>query len=131
MAHIDRKPLKKGGHVAVLTANFWAEPTGIGQTVAEFRRVEVRQLTRLVVETSGGNAEPVAPGLSRVGDRRHVFSKVSALEREGWSVQASQEAIVTQYLAWAGCQPDLRNTYEEAERKMRHLGVLRAVQVHA
>jgi hypothetical protein len=39
-----------------------------------------------------------------------------------------QTAMVDEYLAWASDQPDLRDTYEEAQTRMTELGVLRTAR---
>ena len=90
------------------------------------RQVRVRELADLVAEVAGGTVEPTVPGLYRVGDTRHVFSDVSALRSLGWTAARSQRAIVEEYVAWAAQHPGLENTYREAERRMRELGVLRS-----
>jgi dTDP-L-rhamnose 4-epimerase len=89
------------------------------------RRVRVTELAELVVEVAGSGAAPTVPGLYRVGDTRHVCSDVGALRALGWTPGTSQRAIVEEYIAWAADHAHLRNTYLEAERRMRELGVLR------
>ena len=98
---------------------------GASFNVGGDRRVAVRELAQAVVEEAGASSEPVVPGLYRVGDTRHIFSDVTALRSRGWAPRAGQREIIREYLAWAGGQPDLVNTYREAEAKMRSLGVLR------
>jgi dTDP-L-rhamnose 4-epimerase len=92
------------------------------------RRVTVRALCDLVLQASGATLTPSVPGMFRLGDTRHVFSDVSALCAVGWSVQVDLAAIVREYLDWAAAQPDLANTYAEAEARMRALQVLRSTQ---
>jgi dTDP-L-rhamnose 4-epimerase len=89
------------------------------------RRVTVQELAELTVAEAGMSPPPEAPGIFRVGDTRHIFSDVSALRALGWSPQVSQRAIVREYLAWASEQPDLRDTFAEAQTKMLESGVLR------
>jgi dTDP-L-rhamnose 4-epimerase len=89
------------------------------------RRLNVRELAEAVIRGAGVAAEPVVPGLYRVGDTRHVFSDVSALGAFGWVPRVAQDAVIREYLVWAAEQPGLRNTYAEAERRMREMGVLR------
>jgi dTDP-L-rhamnose 4-epimerase len=92
------------------------------------RRVTVRELAAMVVEKSGSRLSAITPGLYRVGDTRHVFSDVAALNAFGWSVRVGQQEIVEEYIRWASAQPDLVNTYKLAEERMRALGVLRSVR---
>lgn len=89
------------------------------------RTTSVRELAGFVVDAAGVDLEPVAPGVYRVGDARHLVSDVSRLEALGWSPRVPQAEVVDEYVAWARAQPDLRDTYSEAESRMRELGVLR------
>ncbi len=89
------------------------------------RKVSVRELADLVTRCAGASVSPVLPGLFRVGDTRHIFSDVSRLKALGWEPVVEQRAMVTEYLAWAADQPDLSDTFEAAQIRMRELGVLR------
>lgn len=89
------------------------------------RRVAVRELAGLVVRSAGAAVAPEISGLYRVGDTRHIFSDVSGLKDLGWSPLVEQAAMVEEYLGWASSQPDLRDTFEEAQARMQELGVLR------
>lgn len=105
------------------------EMHGQSFNVGADRRLTVRELADAVVEATGSTAAPAVPGLFRVGDTRHVFSNVARLKQFGWAPRVAQGSIVEEYLAWARVQPDLANTYEAAERRMRELGVLRAAGI--
>ncbi len=89
------------------------------------RRVTVRELAALVIQTAGVDLEPEVPGLYRVGDTRHIFSDVSKLRGLGWTPQVSQPEIVRDYLTWAAEQRGLRDTFAEAQATMQATGVLR------
>lgn len=89
------------------------------------RRVTVLELADLVIQTTGVSVEPEIPGLYRVGDTRHILSDVAKLRMLGWAPQITQEEMVREYLAWAAEQPDLRDTFAEAQEKMQASGVLR------
>jgi len=91
------------------------------------RQVKVLSLANAVIRQAGVSVEPIVPDLYRVGDTRHIFSDVSALAKFGWFPKVEQDAIISEYLAWAAKQPGLRNTYAEAEQRMRQLGVLQQV----
>lgn len=101
-----------------------ADMHGRSFNVGADRRVTVRELADAVVREAGSGAPPLMRGLFRVGDTRHSLSDVSALKTMGWKPEVGQAAIIHEYLEWAASQPDLRNTYDEAERRMRSLGVL-------
>jgi dTDP-L-rhamnose 4-epimerase len=92
------------------------------------RRVTVRELAGLVAGAAGKDIEPECAGLYRVGDTRHVFSDVSKLRALGWAPRVPQDEMVREYLTWAAEQPDLRDTFAEAESTMRAAGVLRQVE---
>ena len=89
------------------------------------RNWTVLDLARLVVTESGASVEPTVPGTYRFGDTRHIRSDVARLEAFGWSAATPQDVIVRRYLEWARSQPDLTDTYAEAEERMRAAGVLR------
>jgi dTDP-L-rhamnose 4-epimerase len=89
------------------------------------RRVTVRDLANLVIQAAGGNVAPDSPGLYRVGDTRHIFSDISKLRALGWAPEVAQADIVREYIVWASEQPDLRDTFAEAQIAMRTAGVLR------
>ncbi len=78
-----------------------------------------------LIREAGGSVSVEAHGIYRVGDTRHIFSDVSRLTGLGWSPSVDEPTIVAEYLAWAAAQPDLRDTFEEAQARMRALGVLR------
>jgi dTDP-L-rhamnose 4-epimerase len=92
------------------------------------RKVSVRELADLVVHAAGSSVRPVVPGVFRVGDTRHIFSDVSRLKAIGWEPLVDQTTMVNEYLAWASDQPDLSDTFEPAQARMRELGVLRTTQ---
>ena len=89
------------------------------------RRVTVRELAQLVIETAGVAVEPELPGLYRIGDTRHIFSDISKLRALGWEPQVTQSEMVREYLAWATEQPDIHDTFTEAQMNMEAVGVLR------
>lgn len=89
------------------------------------RRVTVGELARMVIEAAGVAVEPELPGLYRVGDTRHSFSDVSKLRALGWAPRITQSEMVREYLAWAAEQPDLHDTFAEAQARMEAAGVLR------
>lgn len=89
------------------------------------RRVTVRELAQLVIETAGVVVEPQLRGLYRFGDTRHTFSDISKLQALGWVPQVTQSEIVREYLAWTAEQPDFQDTFAEAQARMKAAGVVR------
>jgi dTDP-L-rhamnose 4-epimerase len=89
------------------------------------RQVRVRELANLVIETAGAQVEPETPGLYRVGDTRHICSDIAKLRALGWAPRITQAEVVREYLDWAAEQPDLRDTFVEAQAEMEAAGVLR------
>jgi dTDP-L-rhamnose 4-epimerase len=93
------------------------------------RRVSVRELAAHVAEAAGRSVALDIPGLYRVGDTRHIFSDVSKLRELGWRPMIPMAEIVSEYVAWASDQPDLRDTFAPAQETMKQTGVLRSAGV--
>jgi dTDP-L-rhamnose 4-epimerase len=90
------------------------------------RKVTVRELAGMVSRAAGFAGVAECPGLYRVGDTRNVFSDVGKLRALGWAPTRGMDEIVGEYVEWAARQPDLRDTFAEAQARMRAAGVLRA-----
>ncbi len=82
----------------------------------------VLQFGEMVARAVGKDIQPQTPGQYRFGDTRHVFSDTAALRALGWTTTRAPQAVVDEYVAWAANQPDLRDTYENAEREMLRTG---------
>jgi dTDP-L-rhamnose 4-epimerase len=93
------------------------------------RRVSVRDLAEIVAETAGRKVELDFPGLYRVGDTRHIFSDITQLRELGWRPVVPMPEIVSEYLGWALEQPDLSDTFAQAQETMKETGVLRSTGV--
>ena len=89
------------------------------------RQIRVRELAAMVSTAAGYDGEPECSGLYRVGDTRHIFSDVSKLRALGWAPTVGMDQIVAEYVQWAAAQPDLRDTFAEAQARMQASGVLR------
>ncbi|MFN8557901.1 MAG: NAD-dependent epimerase/dehydratase family protein [Dehalococcoidia bacterium] len=89
------------------------------------RRVPVTELAALVIAATGAAVAPEISGQYRVGDTRHIFSDVARLRALGWAPEVSMQQAAADYVAWAAEQPDLRDTFAEAQARMRAAGVLR------
>ncbi len=92
------------------------------------RRVSVRELACMVLDASGAEIAPETPGLYRMGDSRHIISDVSKLKQLGWRPVVSQGDMVREYVEWAASEPDLRDAFADAQRRMLATGVLKARQ---
>ena len=91
------------------------------------RKVTVLEFANLIVEKTGRNIKPEIPGVYRFGDTRHVFSDVSKLKTLGWLPRIPLSEIVDEYIDWASAQPELRDYYSEAEKRMESLGIIRKI----
>ncbi len=92
------------------------------------RKVSVLEYARLVAQRAGVELSPHIPGLYRFGDTRHIFSDVTRLKALGWEPLVPLERLVDEYVAWAQAQEDFRDYSEEAEARMRALGVIRTAE---
>ncbi len=106
-----------------------ARADGVAFNVGSGRRVTVCELAALVLAITGQAATltPAISGLYRIGDTRHICSDISRLRALGWEPAVSQEAMARGYVVWAAAQPDIRDTFADAEARMRAAGVLRQV----
>jgi dTDP-L-rhamnose 4-epimerase len=75
----------------------------------------------------GSDKEPMVTGEYRVGDTRHIFSDVSALGDLGWKPERSPADSVRAYANWLATVPGLDDVLEQANARMRALGVVRKV----
>ena len=88
-------------------------------------KTTVTELAMAVRKVIPDSPTHIIPGLFRVGDTRHVFSDIYKLANFGWMPGTPQHDIICEYVNWAANHPDIKNTYADAERRMRELGVLR------
>jgi len=91
------------------------------------RRVTVGDLAQLVIETAGVAIKPKLPRIYRIGGTGHSFSDVSKLQELSWVPRVQRSEMAREYLGWAAEQPDLRDTFAEAQARMEAAGVLRRV----
>lgn len=85
--------------------------------------------TKTLIKVANKNIEPLIPGYYRYGDTRHTVSSSDKLRSIGWNNKYSLEDIFKDYLDWVYKQPDVKDRYEEVERKMKEQSVLRAANV--
>ena len=101
---------------------------GLAFNVAGMRPVTVEELAHLIVAACGSGVEPEIPGVFRFGDTRHTVSDAGRLRALGWQPKTPVETIVEEYVAWVRAQPDWQDVYEQAEREMVQVRVLRQVR---
>ena len=90
---------------------------GKAVTTMEFADVVMRQY---------GSEEPgKVTGEYRFGDTRHILSDIAALSALGWRPRRSTAESVAAYATWLEAIPDLDGVLDEANIRMRALGVVR------
>ena len=73
-----------------------------------------------------GSEEPgKVTGEYRFGDTRHILSDIAALRALGWRPRRSTAESVAAYATWLEAIPDLDGVLDEANIRMRALGVVR------
>ncbi|MFQ5697932.1 MAG: NAD-dependent epimerase/dehydratase family protein [Myxococcota bacterium] len=93
------------------------------------RAVTVADFARTVAEAFGvRDYEPVASGLYRFGDTRHICSDVSRLRALGWKPRRSIEESVAAYRDWLRSAAELEPILERSQRKLESLSVVRRVR---
>jgi dTDP-L-rhamnose 4-epimerase len=101
-------------------ADFRAFNVGGGHTTS------VLEFGDLVARAVGTDVRPRVSGYYRFGDTRHVFSDTQALRALGWTTTKTPPEVVDEYVAWAANHPDLRDSYQDAEKVMLRTGTVRA-----
>jgi dTDP-L-rhamnose 4-epimerase len=76
----------------------------------------------------GSDRQPRISGEYRFGDTRHVISDISAMTALGWKPEHSPAESVAEYAAWLETVPGLERILDEADRRMRTLGVVRSAR---
>jgi len=93
---------------------------GQAVTTREFADIVMRQY---------GSAQPgVVTGDYRFGDTRHILSDISALRALGWEPRRTPAESVAAYAAWLKGIDGLDGILDEANARMRALGVVRRKQ---
>jgi dTDP-L-rhamnose 4-epimerase len=89
------------------------------------RQLSVRQLAGLVSQATDHRGEPETSGLYRVGDTRHICSDTAKLRGLGWQPRVEMPDIIREYVDWASRQPDVHDTFAEAQANMLASGILK------
>ncbi|MCX6013580.1 MAG: SDR family NAD(P)-dependent oxidoreductase [Chloroflexi bacterium] len=103
-------------------ANFQAFNVGSGKSVT------VLEYAKLLTSKLEKDIEPVIPGEYRIGDNRHSISDISKLKELGWMPKKNLENIFDDYISWVRRLGDLNQYFEDADRIMREMGVVRKAQ---
>lgn len=90
------------------------------------RGITVLAFARMMLAACESPLEPEVPGEFRLGDTRHTVSDISAMDEIGWQPTIPVEQNVVEYLQWMSGFAGTAAYLEEAERVMRHQGVVRA-----
>lgn len=102
-------------------------PDALGRVfnVGGGRAVTTRELANIVMHQYGSDEPAKTTGEYRFGDTRHIISDIQALQSLGWRPRRSPVESVSAYAAWLEGMPGLDGVLEEANAKMRTLGVVR------
>ena len=90
--------------------------------------VSTRELADIVMRQYGSDQQGVVTGEYRLGDTRHILSDTSALRALGWAPRHEPAESVAAYAAWLQDMPGLDHVLEQANARMRSLGVVRSVR---
>ncbi len=80
----------------------------------------------IVMQQYGSSTPGAVTGEYRFGDTRHITSDVSALRALGWTPTRTPVDSVKAYAAWLDDVPALDGVLDEANARMRALGVVRS-----
>jgi len=87
--------------------------------------VTTREFADVVRRHYGSDLPAVISGEYRYGDTRHIISDISALGELGWSPTRSPSESVRSYAEWLEGIEGLDGILDEANARMRSLGVVR------
>ena len=83
------------------------------------------ELSKVVMEQYGSDREGVVTGEYRFGDTRHCLSDIESLEALGWAPRRTLSHSVAAYAAWLQDIGDVDGVLDDANTRMRDLGVIR------
>jgi dTDP-L-rhamnose 4-epimerase len=89
------------------------------------KAVTTREFADIVMRQYGSPQPGVVTGEYRFGDTRHILSDISALRALGWEPQRTPAESVAAYAAWLKGIDGLDGILDEANARMRALGVVR------
>jgi dTDP-L-rhamnose 4-epimerase len=91
--------------------------------------ITVREYAEALRRKLGKDIAAVIPGEYRLGDNRHSVSDISKLKTLGWAPAKGLEHIFKDYVDWIQQQSDLGRYFQEAEKLMREMGVVKSVKM--
>ncbi|MDD5738653.1 MAG: NAD-dependent epimerase/dehydratase family protein [Candidatus Pacebacteria bacterium] len=91
--------------------------SGVPVTVLEYAQLLTKKLDKEI--------EPLVLSEYRLGDNRHSVSDISKLKKLGWFPKKGLEDIFDDYIAWVKELGDLGEYFEEADKMMRKMNVIR------
>ena len=103
------------------------DPRAAGQVfnVGGGQAVTTRQFADIVMRQYGSQQPGRITGEYRFGDTRHILSDISALTSLGWAPTRTPVDSVRDYAAWLEDKHGLDGVLNEANARMRELGVVR------
>lgn len=103
------------------------DPRAIGRVfnVGGGKGYTIREFADVVMREYGLDLPPKVTGEYRYGDTRHIVSDISVLRELGWEPRRSPADSVADYARWLASIDDVDGVLEEADAKMRRLGVVR------
>lgn len=90
--------------------------------------LSVLEYAKLLSKVMGKDVTPETPGDFRLGDVRHIISDISNIKKLGWQPRTSVEQTISEYLEWVMKQVEVRDSYTEASRLMKRMGVIRTAR---
>ena len=85
----------------------------------------VLEYAELLTRKLGKCMEPLITGEYRLGDNRHSVSDISRFKDLGWFPRKDLEDILDDYIAWMKRPEDLSEYFEDADKMMRKMNVVR------
>ncbi len=85
----------------------------------------VNEFYEILQEETGHYQEPVLDNFYRFGDTRNICSDVSKLQSLGWKPKSTIQESVREYWRYLNEQSDIEDILEYAEKRMKHLNVVR------
>jgi dTDP-L-rhamnose 4-epimerase len=106
------------------------DPRAVGRVfnVGGGQAVTTREFADIVMRQYGSAQPGVVTGDYRFGDTRHILSDISALRALGWEPRRTPAESVAAYAAWLKGIDGLDGILDEANARMRALGVVRRKQ---
>jgi dTDP-L-rhamnose 4-epimerase len=89
------------------------------------KAVTTRELADIVMRQYNSTLPALVTGEYRFGDTRHIFSDISALREIGWAPTRTPIQSVAAYATWLDGMEGLDDVLDEANLRMRTLGVVR------